>query len=218
MKYTTGYREIDLKGANLNSVSGGPVNVPGIYAAIESSPRAILMTNLLIDDIDIKPIFVSPIPFEGTFTFFVKFVGTENPKLLYVNVDPTDNVWASDIAITPVSPITTIDFNSVVLTDGGEAVTIPGIASKIGAAYDSSALLLKHVKVGSRILEPFICTVKVGLDPYTATRTFELTTVYHSDPYGAIGYPTEAAVYTLTLYCDEDDKVRIYKNLIEIEE
>lgn len=53
-----GYKVIDLKGVEILS-NGAAVTVEGVYDRIESSFKTILLTNLIVDGLDIKPTFIN---------------------------------------------------------------------------------------------------------------------------------------------------------------
>lgn len=63
----TGYKVIDVKGVNVSS-NGAAVTVKGVYDRIESSLKTILLTNILVDGVDIKPTFINVVASGTSYT------------------------------------------------------------------------------------------------------------------------------------------------------
>lgn len=65
-----GYKIIDLGGVNITT-AGDAVTIAGIYDAIESTDKAILVSGLTIDNVDYSDVYGVPISGDNQYTISV---------------------------------------------------------------------------------------------------------------------------------------------------
>lgn len=94
MKYKAGYREIDFMSKAITAGGQSAVEIPGIWDAIESSPRALLFSNVVIDTEEFNPFFVTVFLSGGTYHAVVKeTVSTGVLSVYTLEINDDDEVY-----------------------------------------------------------------------------------------------------------------------------
>lgn len=62
-----GYHILDFDGVNISSVDGATID--GAYSSIEGTNKAILLSGVVIDNIDYKDAYIIPTTGDNAFTF-----------------------------------------------------------------------------------------------------------------------------------------------------
>lgn len=83
-----GYKIIDFKHANI--VNDDPETVPGIYAAIDESNKPLLITNMVISDVLLKPFYTNVVFKRDTTTYSFGIITPDG--LIYVTISSDDKV------------------------------------------------------------------------------------------------------------------------------
>lgn len=85
-----GYKIIDLKGAPIKVSTATKAVIPGVYDAIESTTKPILLEGLVVNDTTNKefiPAFITPSVDSGNYVFSVydyNFVVTDDDEVYWV--------------------------------------------------------------------------------------------------------------------------------------
>lgn len=83
-----GYKIIDFKHANI--VNDNPETVPGIYAAIDEANKPLLITNMVIDTVLLKPFYTNVVFKHDATTYSFGIITPDGIK--YVTVSSNDTV------------------------------------------------------------------------------------------------------------------------------
>lgn len=62
-----GYKVVDFENINISSTDGA--TVPGIYSSIEETDKVIMISGVVIDNVDQKSAYVIPVVNGDSFTF-----------------------------------------------------------------------------------------------------------------------------------------------------